>query len=110
MVWRDWEAKNCGHFFLESVLYPSVNVGKNPLTLVDRRVDHIGMEKNMAKTPSKMSDEILDQVAKARLVLDYFNGRILDDRGSFVDPTAVRSRLNAAKAHLLRAMEKAQGL
>ncbi|MEO5352993.1 MAG: hypothetical protein H7835_07250 [Magnetococcus sp. XQGC-1] len=64
----------------------------------------------MAKMPSKVSDEILDQVAKARSVLDYFNGRILDDRGGFVDPTAVRSRLNAAKAHLLRAMEKAQGL
>lgn len=64
----------------------------------------------MSKTPSKMSDELLDQVAKARSVLEYFNGQIRDERGGFLDPATVRSRLNAAKAHLLRAMEKAQGL
>ena len=64
----------------------------------------------MSKTPAKTTDEILDQVAKARSILDYFNADALDERGGFQDAAAVRARLNAAKAHLLRAMEKAQTL
>ncbi|MBF0462261.1 MAG: hypothetical protein HQL87_12795 [Magnetococcales bacterium] len=64
----------------------------------------------MAKTPSKTTAEILDQVAKARQVLDYFDERALDERGEFQEAATVRARLNAAKAHVLRAMEKAQSL
>ena len=67
-------------------------------------------EHGMAKTPSKTTADILEQVARARLALDYFAERVLDDRGEFQDAATVRSRLNAAKAHVLRAMEKAQGL
>ena len=64
----------------------------------------------MAKTPSRTTAEILDQIVKARQVLDYFDERALDERGEFQDAATVRSRLNAAKAHVLRAMEKAQSL
>ncbi|MBF0311298.1 MAG: hypothetical protein HQL56_17410 [Magnetococcales bacterium] len=64
----------------------------------------------MPKTPSKTSAEILDQVNKARQALDYFNERILDDRGEFPDGAALRSRLNAANAHVMRAIEKARTL
>ncbi|MBF0161510.1 MAG: hypothetical protein HQL88_04405 [Magnetococcales bacterium] len=64
----------------------------------------------MPKTPSKTAVEIFDQVNKARQLLDYFNERALDDRGEFQDVATVRSRLNAVKAHVTRAMEKAQSL
>ncbi len=64
----------------------------------------------MPKPASKTTDEIFDQVAKARQVLDYFNERALDGRGEFLDAATVRARLNAAKAHVMRAVEKAQGL
>ncbi|MEO5363646.1 MAG: hypothetical protein H7838_08490 [Magnetococcus sp. DMHC-8] len=62
----------------------------------------------MAKSLSRTGAELLDQVAKARLILDCFNEDALNERGELADPAVVRSRLNAAKAHLLRAMEKAQ--
>ncbi|MBF0097345.1 MAG: hypothetical protein HQM04_10125 [Magnetococcales bacterium] len=64
----------------------------------------------MSKTPSKLAGEIFDQVHKARQILDYFNEQALDGRGELADGALVRSRLNAAKAHLMRALEKAQTL
>lgn len=64
----------------------------------------------MPKTPSKTAGEILDQVIKARQVLDYFDGNALDARGEFQDGATVRARLNAAKAHVTRAIEKAQSI
>ncbi|MBF0184012.1 MAG: hypothetical protein HQM06_06455 [Magnetococcales bacterium] len=62
----------------------------------------------MAKTPGKLAGEIIDQVVKARQILDYFNEQALDARGEFQDGATLRAKLNAAKAHLLRALEKAQ--
>lgn len=62
----------------------------------------------MSKVPSKTAREILDQVAKAKQVLDYFGEGALDARGEFQDGATVRARLNAAKAHITRAIEKAQ--
>ncbi|MBF0426206.1 MAG: hypothetical protein HQL66_10365 [Magnetococcales bacterium] len=64
----------------------------------------------MAKTTHKTAQEILDQVAKAREVLAYFAPSALDERGGFRNPSEVRARLNAAKAHIVRAGEKAQSL
>lgn len=64
----------------------------------------------MPKTPSKTAGEILDQITKARQVLDYFAESALDTRGEFQDGATVRSRLNAAKAHITRAIEKAQDI
>lgn len=64
----------------------------------------------MPKTISKTAGEILDQVAKARQILDSFDEISMDTRGEFQDGAAIRTRLNAAKAHILRAMEKAQSI
>ncbi|HIJ82600.1 MAG: hypothetical protein HW380_595 [Magnetococcales bacterium] len=64
----------------------------------------------MSKTPSKVAREILDQVTKARQILDELGVATIDDRGGFKDATAIRSRLNAAKAHIMRAIEKAQSI
>ncbi|MBF0284629.1 MAG: hypothetical protein HQL51_09240 [Magnetococcales bacterium] len=64
----------------------------------------------MAKTPSQISGELLDQVAKARQVLEALAAAPLDAKGELVDGAAVRARLNAAKAHITRALEKAQSL
>ncbi|MEO5339224.1 MAG: hypothetical protein H7837_01710 [Magnetococcus sp. MYC-9] len=64
----------------------------------------------MAKKASQTVAEIFDQVAKARQALDFFDERALDERGEFLDAAAVRARLNAAKAHVMRGMEKAQNL
>lgn len=64
----------------------------------------------MPKTPSKTASEILDQVAKARQILDYFGETAMDARGELQDGATVRARLNAAKAHITRAIEKAQSI
>lgn len=64
----------------------------------------------MAKTPSKVAHEILDQVTKARQILDELGVTTIDDRGEVKDAAGVRSRLNAAKAHITRAIEKAQSI
>ncbi|MBF0136919.1 MAG: hypothetical protein H7833_05180 [Magnetococcus sp. DMHC-1] len=64
----------------------------------------------MPKKTSKIAQEIFDQVAKARQALDYFAEQALDDRGEFRDGTQVRARLNAARAHVTRAIEKANAL
>lgn len=64
----------------------------------------------MSKPPSKTAPEILDQVNKAREALAYFEPRALDSKGEFSDGATVRARLNAAKAHIIRAIEKAQGV
>ncbi|MBF0153228.1 MAG: hypothetical protein HQL64_05760 [Magnetococcales bacterium] len=64
----------------------------------------------MAKTTTKTTLEIMDQVAKARQALDYFDQRALDDRGVLRSAMEVRSHLNAARAHITRASEKADAL
>ncbi|WP_041641234.1 hypothetical protein [Magnetococcus marinus] len=64
----------------------------------------------MAKTTDKTSNEILDQVVKAREALDYFSNKTSTARGERQDGAEIRARLNAAKAHILRALEKAQSL
>lgn len=62
----------------------------------------------MSKTPSKTARELLDQVSKAKLILNELEALEIDDRGGFKDAALIRSRLNAAKAHIMRAIEKAQ--
>ncbi|MEO5330387.1 MAG: hypothetical protein H7839_00045 [Magnetococcus sp. YQC-5] len=62
------------------------------------------------KSIAKTSKEIFDQVAKAKEALDGLNQCVMDDRGEFQEGVVVRSRLNAAKAHVMRAIEKAQTL
>ncbi|MBF0610174.1 MAG: hypothetical protein G8345_00070 [Magnetococcales bacterium] len=62
------------------------------------------------KTLAKTVSEIYDQIDKAKQALEYFNEQATNDRGEFRDTTTVRSRLNAAKAHVTRAIEKAQTL
>ncbi|MEO5329834.1 MAG: hypothetical protein H7829_16515 [Magnetococcus sp. THC-1_WYH] len=62
----------------------------------------------MSKTPSKTAQELLEQVSKAKLILNELEVSVLDARGGVKDAALIRSRLNAAKAHIMRAMEKAQ--
>ncbi|MBF0400466.1 MAG: hypothetical protein HQL80_01265 [Magnetococcales bacterium] len=64
----------------------------------------------MSKTASKTASEILDQVAKAKQILDHFNEAALNARGEFQEGATVRAHLNAAKAHITRAIEKAQSI
>ncbi|MBF0178627.1 MAG: hypothetical protein HQM03_01235 [Magnetococcales bacterium] len=59
---------------------------------------------------AKGTRDLLDQVVRARQALDYFSNGALNERGELHDGTAVRSHLNAAKAHVIRAMEMAQNL
>lgn len=64
----------------------------------------------MGKTLAKITQEIFDQVLRARQALDALEQCPLDGRGEFLESVKVRSQLNAAKAHVLRAIEKAQTL
>lgn len=64
----------------------------------------------MPKTIAKTSGEILDQIAKARQALDTLERLERDDRGEFVETSSLRSQLNAAQAHIMRAIEKARTL
>ncbi|MBF0340536.1 MAG: hypothetical protein HQL95_06165 [Magnetococcales bacterium] len=64
----------------------------------------------MPKPPAKTTSEILDQITKARQALDSLERLSRDDRGEFADPSSLRSLLNAAQAHVMRAMEKARTL
>lgn len=61
-------------------------------------------------TRSRTTQEIFDQIDRAREALESLTGFPLDDRGEFQSGSEVRSRLNAAKAHVGRAIEKAQML
>ncbi|MBF0294627.1 MAG: hypothetical protein HQL96_05520 [Magnetococcales bacterium] len=70
-------------------------------------------DKSNAQHPAgavKGTRDLLDQVIRARQALDYFANDALNERGELRDGTAVRSHLNAAKAHVIRAMEMAQNL
>ncbi len=54
------------------------------------------------KTRAQTTHDILDQVAKAQKILNDLNETTCQEGAT------VRSRLNAAKAHIMRAIEKAQ--
>ncbi|MBF0212513.1 MAG: hypothetical protein HQM00_02980 [Magnetococcales bacterium] len=64
----------------------------------------------MAKTIGRTSSDILDQINKARQALDALEKLGRDDRGEFVESATVRSLLNAAQAHVMRAIEKSRQL
>ncbi|MBF0627796.1 MAG: hypothetical protein HQL91_06195 [Magnetococcales bacterium] len=62
----------------------------------------------MAKTVAQNSQDLLDQIAKAKQALEALERLGRDNRGEFLDPATVRSLLNAAQAHVLRAVEKSR--
>lgn len=64
----------------------------------------------MPKTSPKTSEEIIDQVRKARQLLQELEQTPIHPRDGLKEGAQVRARLNAAKAHILRALEKAQTL
>ncbi|MBF0417353.1 MAG: hypothetical protein HQL86_03785 [Magnetococcales bacterium] len=64
----------------------------------------------MAKIAGKLTQEILDQTAKARVALDALDRLARNDNGEFADPAIVRAQLNAAQAHVMRAIEKSRTL
>ncbi|MEO5345483.1 MAG: hypothetical protein H7834_03775 [Magnetococcus sp. YQC-9] len=64
----------------------------------------------MSKIAGKTTSEILDQIIKAKQALDALEKLARDERGEFADPATVRSQLNAAQAHVMRAIEKSRTL
>ncbi|MEO5365312.1 MAG: hypothetical protein H7831_02950 [Magnetococcus sp. WYHC-3] len=64
----------------------------------------------MAKTPPAPTGDILDQVNKASAILEQIRLALQNPRSDPLDGATLRARLNAAKAHVTRAMEKAQNL
>ncbi|MBF0190821.1 MAG: hypothetical protein HQL99_06670 [Magnetococcales bacterium] len=72
------------------------------------------MSKNAARNAQQSNQSqasgILDQVVKARQSLDALERQTRDDRGEFADAASVRALLNAAQAHVMRAIEKSRVL
>ncbi|MBF0272333.1 MAG: hypothetical protein HQL98_09755 [Magnetococcales bacterium] len=66
----------------------------------------------MSKTAARNTNAsgILDQVVKAKQALDALERQARDDRGEFVEAATVRALLNAAQAHVMRAIEKSRVL
>ncbi|MBF0437849.1 MAG: hypothetical protein HQL93_01885 [Magnetococcales bacterium] len=62
------------------------------------------------KVLAKATPEILDQVTKAKQALASLEQLPQDGHGEFQEAVTVRALLNAAKAHVIRAIEKAQML